>query len=332
LKLNNGQSGYDKDAVTSIGYGTHWIIYKGVPIIIRVVREEANQTSRDKETITIIKFGRSKKLIEDFVKSVGTFDDSANKTKVYAMYESWNYVKDQPKRSLDSVFIEKEKRDILVSALDKFTSGEEWYLKNGIPYQLGILLYGSPGTGKTSLVKAISAYLEYPIYYLPADKMENLGEAVRQLPDKCVMVIEDIDASISTRSRKKKTIGDKNDAQDAKKNLFDELSGYGLSEILNAMDGMFSAHGRILIATTNHIEKLDAALIRPGRIDLKLEIGFATKEVVRDFMVRFFGKCEFPKNVELRKNITVAELQGMVLEGKTHDEIMKNIECVDTKI
>jgi hypothetical protein len=107
LKLNNGQWGWEKDAVTSIGYGTHWILYNGAPLIIRVIKEEANQTERDKETITITKLGRSKKLIDSFVNSVGTFDDAANKTKVYAMYNSWCYIKDQPMRPLESVFSEK---------------------------------------------------------------------------------------------------------------------------------------------------------------------------------------------------------------------------------
>jgi chaperone BCS1 len=100
-----------------------------------------------------------------------------------------------------------------------------------------------------------------------------------------------------------------------------------LSGILNAMDGMFSANGRILIATTNHIEKLDAALIRPGRIDLKLEVGFVNEEILREFFTHFFPKEKVPDGIAIKDGITVAQLQGMVLSGNSAQKILAEIRA-----
>ena len=94
------------------------------------------------------------------------------------------------------------------------------------------------------------------------------------------------------------------------------------SDLLNAIDGFFSSHGRILIASTNHIDKLDSALIRPGRIDLKIEIGYITSEILQEFLCNFYPTY---KNYEykIKNNVTVAQLQGWMLEGLTADEIVE---------
>lgn len=322
LKLTNGRWGYEKKTTTSIGYGRHWVIYNRKIILLTLEREPGSHSESDKETITITTVGRKRSLIDGFVNDVSETDrDPPDVTRLYRMEEGWCYVRDQLKRPLSSVFIENDKKRLLMETLDKFVSQERWYLDHRIPYQLGVLLYGSPGTGKTSLAKAIASYLNRPIYYLGAKSLDKIERAMETLPDKCVVIVEDIDSSHLSHSREARPTGPVPQEILVK----DSLSGIGLSEVLNALDGMFSAHGRILIATTNHMEKLDQALIRPGRIDLRMEIGFVGAEVLGEFINHFFpqAKEEIPEIV--RDGVTVASLQNMVLEGKSSKEIIDHM-------
>lgn len=317
IKLTNGQWGYNRETTISIGYGAHWIIYKGTLFLVSLHKESSNQTERDKETFSILKIGRSRKVFDELVKEIESMDVDLTTTKIYEMDSDWSYVKSQKKRKFDSIFIEAEKKNELLTSLHNFIESEQWYLDHGIPYQFGILLYGAPGTGKTSIIKAIASDLNYPIYYLSPKKLSSIESAMSSLPDKCVVVIEDIDASFLTQARSAN-----NDCAGDEK-LMKELTGTGLSEILNALDGMFSAHGRILIATTNHVETLDEALIRPGRIDLKIEIGFITKEILVDFINVFYPDYKIEEcNAPLKNNITVAILQNFVLCNWSAQEII----------
>ena len=86
-----------------------------------------------------------------------------------------------------------EVKDIILKHLDTFQSKESWYLTHGIPYHTGILLYGPPGTGKTSIIKAISNYLNYQIHILNSGNLGDIESAMFSLPEKSLIVIEDID-------------------------------------------------------------------------------------------------------------------------------------------
>jgi chaperone BCS1 len=90
---------------------------------------------------------------------------------------------------------------------------------------------------------------------------------------------------------------------------------------------MLTAHGRILIATTNHVEKLDPALVRAGRIDLKLEIGFVNNEILKGFIDNFFPENKLNiSEIKLKNNLTIATLQNLILEEKTIEEIVEFVK------
>ena len=322
LKLSNGKWGENDETITSIGYGFHTIWYGGCILFIHLIKESANNTERDKELISIKKIGRSRDIFNKLIMEINDIDDSDG-INIYKMLPDgfWSDSKLLQRRLFDSIFIENYKKNLLINTLTDFISKEDWYLDNGIPYQLGILLYGSPGTGKTSIIKAISSYLKYPIYYIPADNMYSIERGLSNIPNKCIVVIEDIDTNSVTHKRNP----DKNTNNILGFNV-DEITSTSLSGILNSLDGIFSVHGRILIATTNHIENLDPALIRPGRIDLKLEIDSINIEILSLFLNKFF-----PNNVsniidiKIKDNITVAMLQNMVLSNYRYDKILEEI-------
>ena len=134
-----------------------------------------------------------------------------------------------------------------------------------MPYRRGYLLYGPPGTGKTSFILAIAGDLRMNLCVLSLQD-ENLTEesltlSMETIPNHSLVLLEDVDAIFVKR-----------EATDKRKN---NLSFSGL---LNALDGVRTIDGRILFMTTNHKEKLDPALLRPGRADLHVELKNASSD------------------------------------------------------
>ena len=174
-------------------------------------------------------------------------------------------------------------------------------IQRGIPHQLGILLYGPPGTGKTSIIKALASHFDKSIYILKVTSLGGISAAFANLPEDAFVCIEDIDTESGTNARSEKAGATK------------ELTLVDLSDILNSIDGLIVNHGRILIATTNHINKLDPALIRPGRFDIKIEIGYMTTNSLVEMLNAFYDNVTFPSGKEIRSNVTTSLVQQFIL-------------------
>ena len=334
LKLSNGKWGDDSRTILTMGYDTHWIIYKHVLLFVTLLKEPGNQTEREKDSLKFLKLGRSHKIFDDLLKEAEEMEEDKSVSRIYKMEDGWTYVKKQLKRPLESIFIEQDKKKLLLNSLSDFINKEEWYLAHGIPYQLGILLYGPPGTGKTSLIKALASYLNYHIYYLPTSRLYRMERASSSLPDKCIMVIEDIDSNFVTMKREEDDTPRGVVSSDFQKSpvikqessvdtYMESMEKVALSELLNSLDGLFSSHGRILIATTNHLENLDSAIIRPGRFDIKMEIGYINKETLKMFLDSFFPNNNVDvEGLKLKNNLTIAALQNLILSGYKEDYII----------
>jgi chaperone BCS1 len=155
---------------------------------------------------------------------------------------------------------------------------------------------------------------------LSAGGLSNFESAVSTLPEKSILVIEDIDCNMLTHDREEI---EPNDIKMRSGKVIESLKELGLAELLNSLDGLFSSHGRILLTITNHIEKLDKALIRPGRIDLKIEVGFVNQEILKLFFDKFFPDNNINTyNFNLKNNLTIAQLQNLVLENKNINDIL----------
>ncbi|CAG8540518.1 4035_t:CDS:1 [Paraglomus brasilianum] len=190
-------------------------------------------------------------------------------------------------RGLDTVALDKKEEELLRQEIEAFTTDKDFYMRIGMPYRRGILLTGKPGTGKTSLVNAISSQLSRDLYYVNLKNITSdneLSATFSSVPANQIVVLEDVDAQSKVIHKRSKRSSDSDLAimsitagpKEKDKPKIDGLSLFSLSTFLGCLDGHIIAEGIIIIMTTNHVEYLDPAVIRPGRMDLRLELGYSS--------------------------------------------------------
>ncbi|KAL8923437.1 MAG: hypothetical protein Q9172_003134 [Xanthocarpia lactea] len=223
----------------------------------------------------------------------------------------WNRVASRPSRPIETVVLDREQKSRLLADINEYLHPKTaiWYANRGIPYRRGYLLAGPPGTGKSSLAWAIAGVFGLDIYCIslvePTLTEEDLGTMFTSLPRRCVVLLEDIDAAGLVKRVEATATEEAKDTSEAAK-LGAEISkaikasqekgtkgkegqGISLSGLLNAIDGVASHEGRVLLMTTNFPEKLDEALIRPGRIDMKIDFTKATKSQMTELFIRMYS-------------------------------------------
>lgn len=236
-------------------------------------------------------------------------------------YQDWELAGSRQRRSLSSVVLDKKVKDRLLNDAKDFMSSEKWYAERGIPWRRGYLLYGAPGCGKTSLssfiisllyhlevltnltVHALAGELELDIYIVSLSKSglddSDLHRLISRLPSKSLALIEDIDAAFLRSINRESTAAPDPQAPDADresndpsignaKNPMAAVGGITLSGLLNAIDGVAAQEGRLLFATTNKYDALDAALIRPGRLDVHIEFKLAERPQIEELFRCFY--------------------------------------------
>ena len=245
---------------------------------------------------------RIKNIIEEANRRYG--ERTKSKTSIYrprsshrSMYMNdmrWVPCTAKPQRPLSSVILDERQKDSFVSDVQGYMrpSTIRWYSDRGIPYRRGYLFYGPPGTGKTSLCVAVAGHLGLSVYLLNLnsnnvddDSLEILFDL---LPKRCVILLEDVDTATVARTRDNgNAVVDSETGESAPAD-----KRVSLSSLLNVIDGVAANEGRILIMTTNYVEKLDPALKRPGRIDMCVKFGYCDKDALRnlfDSMYRDVG-------------------------------------------
>jgi chaperone BCS1 len=212
-------------------------------------------------------------------------------------------------KPLNSLIYKGHKQKKIKRDIDEFLSNEKWYRDRGIPYKRCFCLYGPPGTGKTSLVLSIALEFRRDIYLLDlcsCKEEEDLIRAIALAPANAIVVVEDADRTL------------------AKSDL--RLS---ISSLLNILDGPFTRKGLLLFMTTNHIERIDPAILRDGRIDVKEEIGHAGKREVEAYLRLFYNTAvALPVEIEL----PMASVQEICIRNKNNvqaaiDEIAAIEQC-----
>lgn len=347
-------------------------------------REEGTSTKTEtrmvKFSITIFSYKSSVPVIKEFIKTIRQeyskyleekrrgklFVYTLNNTEVHNDDDDdtvggWRETPHETMKSFDNIFFEGKQE--VIQKIRFFTENKEWYRRNGVPYTLGIALYGAPGTGKTSFIKALATLLNrhiismslariktkkqlYDFYFETQYSNANDKNAVGF--DKKILVFEDIDCvgdiilKRKQKSKSKSEISDSDSMDDtadiddfvdtvptnvpltpedevkreiakATKYVLKKMEGGSmgpmassnqqdsitLDDILNLWDGIRENTGRIMIITTNHYDKLDPALIRPGRIDMALNLGNATRGTIAEMYLHYYGAEIDPNDLAL---------------------------------
>ncbi|XP_057740915.1 AAA-ATPase ASD, mitochondrial-like [Arachis stenosperma] len=210
----------------------------------------------------------------------------------------WNHVVFEHPATFESVAMDEELKKRIIDDLVTFSKSREFYARIGRAWKRGYLLFGPPGTGKSTMIAAMANLLGYDLYDLELTAVKDnteLRKLLIETSSKSIIVIEDIDCSLDlTGQRRKKMERAKEDEEDEeedqrkkKQNGVKERdvksSQVTLSGLLNFIDGLWSACGgeRLIVFTTNYVEKLDPALVRRGRMDMHIELSYCGFEAFK---------------------------------------------------
>ncbi|KAG4911590.1 hypothetical protein AAZX31_19G017300 [Glycine max] len=230
----------------------------------------------------------------------------------------WSHVVFEHPATFQTLAMDPKEKEMIIDDLITFSKAGEFYARIGRAWKRGYLLYGPPGTGKSTMIAAMANFLGYDLYDLELTAVKDnteLRKLLIETSSKSIIVIEDIDCSLDLtgqRRKKKEEVEEKDQRQKQQGMQEREVksSQVTLSGLLNFIDGLWSACGgeRLIVFTTNYVEKLDPALVRKGRMDKHIELSYcgyeAFKLLARNYLNieshNLFGRiCELLKETKI---------------------------------
>ena len=267
--------------------GRHVLWYEGRILVVDRVREQQTvdlHTGQPWESVKLTAFGRSNSTFSAFLAEAQA-NAEAKQELTTVVYTNWGtewrpFGAPRRRRPLHSVVLDDGVAEHVVADVREFVHSAQWYIDRGIPYRRGYLMHGPPGCGKSSFVAALAGELGYDICILNLSDAgltdDRLSHALSTTPPTSIVLLEDVDAAFVKR-----------EASSNQRATHVTFSG-----LLNALDGVAAGEERILFMTTNHLDRLDPALIRPGRVDVIHEVGHASVSQCRRMFLKFFPEEE----------------------------------------
>ncbi|KAG0150280.1 hypothetical protein CROQUDRAFT_211485 [Cronartium quercuum f. sp. fusiforme G11] len=284
------------------------------------------------ETLMLTTLARDRELLVELLAEAKAVSMKTEEGKI-VIYTAWGaewrpFGKPRSKRPISSVVLDAGVKENLVGDIEDFMGRAKWYAERGIPYRRGYLLHGPPGSGKSSLIFALAGHLNYHICVLNLSERglsdDKLNHLLTNVPERSVILLEDVDAAFLGRDG----------SEQMKVNVT-------FSGLLNAIDGVTSTTSqRLIFMTTNHVHKLDPALIRPGRIDLSVLVGHATLHQALELFVKFYDDTSDSLKEEMEKRLledfrnggsfSMASLQGLFIRYREPKDAIRELDQIVT--
>lgn len=220
-----------------------------------------------------------------------------------------NYVKIG--RGIDHIIMPNQKREDLKKFLDKWKQDREYYREIEEDFKTGLIFYGEPGTGKSSVSKSVYDYLEASTFYVVNGSrvekdIENLIRLRRERKGIFVVVFEDFDTFFTNGDREK--------------NELSKRDSDNMNLLLQFLDGSKSLTEVVYVATTNHLDRLDKALVRAGRFDFALELTNLEEEYAEAFCYNMGYDPLIMKEMDITFPIRPVELRKKILERRQNQK------------
>jgi len=272
--------------------GRHLLWYGSSMLLVERTREQGSmdmQTGKPWECVKLTALGRSRTVLDSFLNDARELASLKDETTTI-IYTNWGtewrpFGAPRVRRPLRSVVLDDGLAEEVLADVKEFLSSAEWYVDRGIPYRRGYLLHGPPGSGKSSFIAALAGAIGYDICVLNLGEGgltdDRLAHALSTIPARSLVLLEDVDAAFVHR-------GGVGASGAPSSNSERSRSFVTLSGLLNTLDGVAAGEERLLFMTTNYPERLDPALVRPGRVDMMRRIGDATRAQRRNMFAKFY--------------------------------------------
>ena len=310
------------------GLGPHLFRHRGRWFVLTREERQQRESGGSRSKLHLRMLGRTRQPLEALVEEIVEHGIRAMREQDLVRVNddggSWRMLEAGESRRLESVVLPDGERERVLADMQRFISRREWYSSRGIPYRRGYLFFGPPGSGKTSLARSLAHELGLTLFVLDLSSMRitdhQLFALLAQVPPRSMILVEDVDRTRPIAAQ----------AARAKSNKPTDAGGATISGLLNAVDGPTSGEGRVLVFTTNNPARLDPALLRPGRVDYRLEFRAADPGQAREIFLRFFpgevtAAGTFAAALPGRSPLTMADLQGVLLAAETGSDAVARI-------
>jgi mitochondrial chaperone BCS1 len=269
----------------SPGPGLHMFWWRRRPVFLDrnyLTKDGDQRRGRPVETLRFRTLGRSQQVIRRLIHDVHQNALATDMVSIRVWTDHyWSNIRGKKHRPLDSIILRDGQIERILDDITWFQAARHWYQVRGIPYRRGFLFSGAPGTGKTSLVMGLAGHFNLPICVLSISTVTDdnaLVSAFSEAPTNAMILIEDVDCAYPAQVR------------ESDEKATGRVTKAGL---LNAIDGITTPDGRIFVMTTNFPDRLDPALVRPGRADVHEQFDLLGPTEQKRMALRFYGNLSF---------------------------------------